>query len=154
MKVKVEFDVQWDNYDDVCDELIVEDMFENWPGKDGVTIASSKVERTEPKKKEYYISISGEQHAYTTRWLTDAEAEFVGSIIAELDSGPESCFMKEVVSEEELQDISLTAYPEKPKIGDYYVLFKEVDKRYPKEDVLWKDYIAFRALDITNNRKQ
>ena len=154
MKVKVEFDVQWDNYDDVCDELIVEDMFETWPGKDGVTIASSKVERTEPKKKEYYISISGEQHAYTTRWLTDAEAELITSIISELDSGPEGCFMKELPDEKELQDISLAAYPEKPEIGDYYACYKEVDKRYLKEDILWKEYIASRVLEITNNRKQ
>ena len=45
MKIKIEFDVNWDNYSDVCDELIIEDMFENWSGKDGVTITSYKIER-------------------------------------------------------------------------------------------------------------
>ena len=44
MKVTVEFDVKWDGYEDVCDELIVEDMFSNWPGKDGVAIKDYKVE--------------------------------------------------------------------------------------------------------------
>ena len=44
MKVTVEFDVKWDGYEDVCDELIVEDMFSNWPGKDGVEIKDYKVE--------------------------------------------------------------------------------------------------------------
>ena len=44
MKVTIEFDVQWENYDDIADELIVEDMFENWPGKDGVEIKYYKVE--------------------------------------------------------------------------------------------------------------
>jgi len=45
MKVTVEFNVDWKNYSDVCDELVIEDMFENWPGKDGVKIESYKIER-------------------------------------------------------------------------------------------------------------
>ena len=45
MKVTVEFNVDWKNYSDVCDELVIEDMFENWSGKDGVKIESYKVER-------------------------------------------------------------------------------------------------------------
>ena len=45
MKVTVEFNVDWDNYSDVCDELVIEDMFEIWPGKDSVKIESYKVER-------------------------------------------------------------------------------------------------------------
>ena len=42
MKVTVEFNVDWKNY---SDELVIEDMFENWPGKEGVKIESYKVER-------------------------------------------------------------------------------------------------------------
>ena len=45
MKVKIEFDVNWNNYEDVAPELIVEDMFENWPGKEGVEIKAYKVEK-------------------------------------------------------------------------------------------------------------
>lgn len=45
MKVIIEFDVNWDDYSDVCDELIIEDMFENCPYKEGVKIKSYKIER-------------------------------------------------------------------------------------------------------------
>ena len=45
MKVTIEYDVNWDNYSDVCDELIIEDMFDNWAGKEGVKIKSYKIER-------------------------------------------------------------------------------------------------------------
>ena len=45
MKVTIEFDVNWDNYSDVCNELIIEDMFENWPGKDGIVIKSYKIDK-------------------------------------------------------------------------------------------------------------
>ena len=45
MKVTIEYDVNWDNYSDVCDELIIEDMFDNWSGKEGVKIKSYKIDR-------------------------------------------------------------------------------------------------------------
>ena len=45
MKVKIEFEVNWPDYEDVCDELIIEDMFENWSGKEGVSIKSYKIEK-------------------------------------------------------------------------------------------------------------
>ena len=45
MKVTIEFNVDWDDYSDVSDELIIEDMFENWPVKEGVEINSYKIER-------------------------------------------------------------------------------------------------------------
>ena len=45
MKVTIEYDVNWDNYSDVCDELIIEDMFDNWSGKKSVKIKSYKIER-------------------------------------------------------------------------------------------------------------
>ena len=46
MKVNVTFNVDWPDYEDVCAELIVEDMFEHCPMKDGVTIENVTVERT------------------------------------------------------------------------------------------------------------
>lgn len=45
MKVTIEFDVNWENYEDVHPELIVCDMFDNWPGKEGVELKSYKVEK-------------------------------------------------------------------------------------------------------------
>ena len=45
MKVIIEFNVDWENYSDVSDELIIEDMFENWPGKEGIEISSYKIEK-------------------------------------------------------------------------------------------------------------
>ena len=45
MKVKIEFEVNWPDYEDVSDELIIEDMFENWLGKKGVSIKSYKIEK-------------------------------------------------------------------------------------------------------------
>ena len=46
MKVIITFDVNWEDYGDVCDELIVEDMFNHTQMKDGVSIESVKIERT------------------------------------------------------------------------------------------------------------
>ena len=36
-KILIELEIDWEDYDDVCDELVVEDVFENWPGKTGVS---------------------------------------------------------------------------------------------------------------------
>jgi hypothetical protein len=43
MKVVIEFKVDWPDYNDVYDQLIIEDMFENWPGKEGVEIKKYKI---------------------------------------------------------------------------------------------------------------
>lgn len=45
MKVTVTFDVDWTGYEYVPDELIAEDMFNNWPGQDGVSIEKVHVKR-------------------------------------------------------------------------------------------------------------
>lgn len=45
MKVTVTFDVDWSGYEYVSDELIVEDMFNNWPEKDGISIEKVHVKR-------------------------------------------------------------------------------------------------------------
>lgn len=45
MKVTVTFDVDWSGYEYVPDELIAEDMFNNWPGKDGISIEKVHVKR-------------------------------------------------------------------------------------------------------------
>ena len=45
MKVIIEFNVDWENYSDISDELIIKDMFENWKGKEGIEINSYKIEK-------------------------------------------------------------------------------------------------------------
>lgn len=46
MKVFVEFDIDWPDYEDVCDELIWDDLQENnFVGMDGVTPKLIKIER-------------------------------------------------------------------------------------------------------------
>ena len=45
MKVTVTFDVDWSGYEYVPDELIAEDMFNNWPGKAGISIEKVHVKR-------------------------------------------------------------------------------------------------------------
>ena len=47
MKVFVEFDIDWEGYEDVCDELIWSDLWENnFVGMDGVTPKLIKIERS------------------------------------------------------------------------------------------------------------
>lgn len=36
-KITVVFEIDWDDYDDVCNELIIDDVLDNHPMKDGVT---------------------------------------------------------------------------------------------------------------------
>ena len=45
MKVVITFNLDdgWDEYKNVNPELLVEDMFDNWEGKDGLTIKSYSV---------------------------------------------------------------------------------------------------------------
>jgi len=45
MKVNITFnlDETWNEYKDMNPELIVEDMFDNWNGKDGVSIEDVNV---------------------------------------------------------------------------------------------------------------
>lgn len=45
MKVVVTFNLDdgWDEYKNVNPEFLVEDMFDNWEGKDGLTIESYSV---------------------------------------------------------------------------------------------------------------
>lgn len=45
MKVVITFNLDdgWDEYKNVNPELLVEDMFDNWEGKDGLTIESYSV---------------------------------------------------------------------------------------------------------------
>ena len=57
------------------------------------------------KKELYYIGISGEDSTFTERWLTKKEAEFVGSIIDELDTNREGCWMEKVPNEVEVKKI-------------------------------------------------
>lgn len=46
MKVFVEFDIDWEGYDDVVDELVWNDLWENnFVGMDGVTPKLIKIER-------------------------------------------------------------------------------------------------------------
>lgn len=44
MKVTITFnlDDSWDSYKDADYELLVEDMFDNWKGKDGISIDNIK----------------------------------------------------------------------------------------------------------------
>lgn len=53
MKVTVTFnlDENWDDYKDVNPELLVDDMFDNWQGKDGLSIESYSVEGSEYSEK-------------------------------------------------------------------------------------------------------
>lgn len=45
MKVVITFNLDgcWEEYKNVNSELLVEDMFDNWEGKDGLTIESYSV---------------------------------------------------------------------------------------------------------------
>lgn len=36
--VQLTFEVDWENYDDVSTELLIEDVFENYVNKDGVKL--------------------------------------------------------------------------------------------------------------------
>ena len=53
MKIIVEFDVDWPDYEDVSDELIYSDLVENnFVGMDGVTPRLVKVERFNQLKED------------------------------------------------------------------------------------------------------
>ena len=45
MRVTITFnlDDSWDSYKDTDYELLVEDMFDNWEGKDGISIDNIKI---------------------------------------------------------------------------------------------------------------
>ena len=104
-------------------------------------------------KKKYFMCISGEDYIFTERYLTDTEAELVGSILSDLNTNAEGCEMKEFLTDAEIEDISKTVYPEKPKdYVDWNKLLKEVMNRYPKDNIFWQEHMASCALDVTNER--
>lgn len=45
MKVVISFnlDESWDSYKNTSPDLIIEDMFDNWKGKDGISIDNIKI---------------------------------------------------------------------------------------------------------------
>lgn len=57
------------------------------------------------KKDLYIIGISGEDMTYIERMLNKREAELVESIINELNTGREGCFMSKFPSEKEIEKL-------------------------------------------------
>ena len=57
------------------------------------------------KKELYYIGISGEDSTYTSRWLTKKQADFIETLINELETNREGCWMEKVPTNREIKKI-------------------------------------------------
>lgn len=104
-------------------------------------------------KKEYFIWISGSDMSYTTKSLTGNEAELVESVINELDTQYEGCGMEVLPEENEIAEMSLAAYPEKPTLANMQDCLHEVDKRYNNKCIFWKEHVASMIYNYTNKKR-
>lgn len=70
------------------------------------------------KKELYYIGISGEDSTYTERWLTKKQADFIETLIDELETNREGCWMEKVPTNREIKKIlkDYTEWKKRPEI--------------------------------------
>ena len=104
-------------------------------------------------KKEYFIWISGTDFSYLTRFLDDSEYELVESIIGELDTQYEGCGIEALPSPEEIKELSLKIFPEKPELPVFNECLRVISEEYyPKQGIFWQEYVSSRVCEYTNKR--
>lgn len=105
-------------------------------------------------KKEYFIWISGTDFNYLTKFLDDSEYELVKSIISELDTQYEGCGIEVLPSPDEIKELSLKIFSEKPKYADFNECLHSISEKYPKQGILWQEHVSSRVCEYTNKREE
>ena len=80
------------------------------------------------KKKEYFISITGESGGYTTKYLTDSEYKLISDIFEECDSEYVGGHIEEIPDIDEIfTKLNISEYLYKEVSGKLYNMFPDMD---------------------------
>lgn len=102
-------------------------------------------------RREYYIWISGSDFMSTSRFLTADEADVIKELLDELNDNYEGCSMELMPTEDEIREMCLEVYPEKPEvIADINKFTGFIMKKHPDKSILWAEHVAGRCYDYTN----
>lgn len=90
------------------------------------------------KKELYYIGISGEDSTYTERWLTKKQADFIETLVNELETNREGCWIERVPTNREIKKIlkDYIEWKKRPEIP-YIIKFN----KFQMEDMLFNRFM-------------